>query len=74
MLHPYRQQGMEIVRYSPKEKLIPGYMGEDAMIRFYKDPEEYDSWEGSKFQIMTASQSMQKKSDRFQLQFIPSCL
>ncbi|MFY0784082.1 hypothetical protein AB1K18_28075 [Peribacillus simplex] len=74
MLRPYRQQGMEIVRYSPREKLIPGYMGEDAMIRFYKDPEEYDSWEGIKCQIMTASQSMQKKLDRFQLQFIPSCL
>ncbi|MFF2290453.1 glycosyltransferase family protein [Peribacillus butanolivorans] len=30
------------------------------MIRFYKDPEEYDNWEGSKRQIMTVSQSMQK--------------
>jgi hypothetical protein len=60
MLSPYREQGMEIVRYSPREKLIPDYIGEDAMIRFYKDPEEYGGWEGSKGQIMTISQSMKK--------------
>lgn len=60
MLRPYREQGMEIVRYSPREKLIPGYIGEDAMIRFYKDPDEYDGWEGSNTQIITISQSMQK--------------
>ncbi|MFJ5713997.1 hypothetical protein [Neobacillus sp. NPDC093127] len=60
MLRPYREQGMEIVRYSPREKLIPDYIGEDAMIRFYKDPDEYGGWEGSKEQIMTISQSMKK--------------
>jgi hypothetical protein len=60
MLSPYRKQGMEIVRYSPREKLIPEYIGEDAMIRFYKDPDEYGGWEGSKNQIMTLSQSMKK--------------
>jgi hypothetical protein len=31
-------EGLEIVRYSPMERNIPGYIGEDALIRFYKDP------------------------------------
>lgn len=43
---PYRDQGLEIVRYSPKERAIPGYVGEDALIRFYKDPGEWDGWIG----------------------------
>lgn len=60
MLRPYRDQGMEIVRYSPREKMIPEYIGEDAMIRFYKDPDEYGGWEGNIHQIMTLSQSMKK--------------
>lgn len=57
-LLPYREQGMEIVRYSPREKMIPSYMGEDAIIRFYKDPKEYDQWNGNKLQIMAMNQSM----------------
>ncbi|MCM3693952.1 glycosyltransferase [Neobacillus niacini] len=59
-LRPYREQGMEIVRYSPRESQIPEYIGEDAMIRFYKDPDEYGGWEGSKNQIMTIGQRMKK--------------
>ena len=43
---PFRKDGLEIVRYSPKERNIPGYAGEDALIRFYKDPAEWDGWEG----------------------------
>ena len=43
---PYRAQGLEIVRYSPKERNIPGYAGEDALIRFYKDPADYGGWTG----------------------------
>ena len=43
---PYRAEGLEIVRYSPKERNIPGYAGEDALIRFYKDPADYGGWTG----------------------------
>jgi hypothetical protein len=42
----YRGEGLEIVRYSPKERNIPGYAGEDALIRFYKDPADYGGWTG----------------------------
>jgi len=37
---------METVRYSPNEVHIPGYTGQDALIRFYKDPAEWDGWTG----------------------------
>jgi len=40
-LASYRREGMEIVRYSPREVTIPGFIGQDALIRFYKDPDEY---------------------------------
>lgn len=42
-----RNEGLKIVRYSPKEELIPGYIGSDAMIRFYKDENEYKDWTGT---------------------------
>lgn len=43
---PFRARGLQIVRYSPKERAIPGYAGEDALIRFYKDPVDYGGWTG----------------------------
>ena len=46
MMAPYHAQGLQIVRYSPKERNIPGFAGEDALIRFYKDPEEWNGWHG----------------------------
>jgi hypothetical protein len=60
-LAPYRIQGMEIVRYSPMESTIPGYIGEDAMIRFYKDPDEFLPWEGSSKRVITFAQSMKQR-------------
>ena len=62
MLEPYREEGLEIVRYSPRERLIPGYIGEDAMIRFYKDPLEYTGWTGERKKIMAINQSMKQRS------------
>jgi hypothetical protein len=49
MMAPLHKDGLEIVRYSPKERNIPGYAGEDALIRFYKDPDEYKGWDGLGF-------------------------
>lgn len=49
---PFREQGMEIVRYSPKEENIPGYAGSDALIRFYADPDEWGGWNGE-WEIVT---------------------
>lgn len=64
MLGPLRRDGLEIVRYSPRERTIPGFVGEDAMIRFYKDPDEFCGWTGNEKQVLTVGQSM-KKRDHF---------
>jgi hypothetical protein len=60
-LAPFRRQGLNIVRYSPMEKGIPGYIGEDAMIRFYVDPEEYKGWDGSIEQVLTVNQHIKQR-------------
>lgn len=61
MLLPLRRDGLQIVRYSPREKTIPGFVGEDAMIRFYKDPEEFCGWYGDKAEVITVAQSFAQR-------------
>ena len=48
MMAPLRADGLERVAYSPKEANIPGYIGHDALIRFYKDPAEWHGWTGDR--------------------------
>ena len=60
-LKSFRDKGLEIVRYSPKEVNIPGYIGQDALIRFYKDPEEYKDWTGEDIQVITFAQAMKRR-------------
>lgn len=45
---PYRRQGLGIVRYSPKERIAfaEAFAGEDTVIRFGKDPQEWYGWTG----------------------------
>jgi hypothetical protein len=57
-MKPYRDQGLRVVRYSPKERTIPGFCGEDAMIRFSKDPADFHSWNGNEKAVITFAQSM----------------
>ena len=56
-----RREGLKIVRYSPAEKRIPRYLGEDRIIRFYKKPEEYKDYNGNIPAVMTVSQSMKSR-------------
>ncbi|MFJ7928412.1 glycosyltransferase [Peribacillus sp. NPDC096448] len=58
IMAPYRAQGMKIIRYSPKEREIPGFIGEDGLIRFYKDENQYGNWNGQKSQVITFSRIM----------------
>lgn len=53
-----KSQGMKIVRYSPAEEGIRGYIGSNAMIRFYKDPEEFGNYTGSVSKVITMAQNM----------------
>ena len=62
-IQPFREQGLKIVRYSPKEENITLYNGSDAMIRFYKDPREYGDWNGEINQVMTIGQSIKRRGE-----------
>ncbi len=65
----YRLDGLEIVRYSPMEANIPGYIGEDALIRFYKDPASFYQWEGNRERVITFCQSMQARGPACNFEF-----
>jgi len=52
LLRPCREEGLQIVRYSPAETRIPGYLGADSFIRFAKDPAEYTGWTGDLSRII----------------------
>lgn len=58
---PLRKEGLQIVRYSPKEVNIPGYLGGDALIRFYKDPNEWNGWTGEIPQVISFTQSFMQR-------------
>lgn len=55
------KDGLEIVRYSPKEKNIPGYAGEDALIRFYKDETEWSGWTGEHEVVINITQHLAQR-------------
>ncbi len=55
---PFRADGLEIVRYSPNEIHIPNFAGEDALIRFYKDPDEWMGWHGSGEYVTNVTQDL----------------
>lgn len=55
-LRPMRNEGLVIVRYSPREARIPGYIGHDAIIRFVKDPDEWNGWNGESEHVAIVGQ------------------
>lgn len=62
-LKPLVEDGLTIVRYSPKERNIPNFAGETAMIRFYKDPNEFNEWNGKKERVINFTQSLLGRRD-----------
>ncbi len=62
-LQGYKKYGLNIVRYSPLEEKLPHYAGQDTLIRFAKDSEEFDNWVGTKKQVITIAQSYKKRGD-----------
>jgi hypothetical protein len=58
-----KMEGCKIVRYSPAERNIPSYAGEDAVIRFYKNSDEFSCWHGAIPAVMTVGQSMKSRID-----------
>lgn len=63
----YRQRGLEIVRYSPKEAEAftrwGVFAGEDDVIRFGKDPAEWYGWTGEDAVVGNITQHMAQRGD-----------
>lgn len=60
-LQQFRDQGLKVIRYSPREQDITWFIGGDALIRFYKDPEEFKDWNGDSNRVITLGQSIKKR-------------
>lgn len=54
----YVAEGLEIIRYSPREREIDGFSGQSNIIRFYKDPSEFGPYTGTDQEIITFAQHM----------------
>jgi glycosyltransferase involved in cell wall biosynthesis len=62
-LKPMRDEGLKIIRYSPNERRIPDYIGEDVLIRFYKDEDELSGWTGDGRTVVNFAQSLKGRRD-----------
>jgi len=58
VLKKYKEEGLEIVRYSPKEYKYTNFAGGDKLIRFYKDPEIHKDWTGEDAKVVNFSQTL----------------
>lgn len=58
LLAPYIKEGLEVVRYSQREKYIEGNIGCDKIIHFYKDPEQFRAYGGYTREAITFAQNM----------------
>lgn len=57
----YVADGLEVVRYSPKERNLPNFAGEDALIRFYKDENEWCGWTGDADRVINITQHLAQR-------------
>ena len=64
-----RPEGLQIVRYSPKERNLPNYAGEDALIRFGKYPADFPAWTGEVPCVANVTQHMVERGDATGLSF-----
>jgi glycosyltransferase involved in cell wall biosynthesis len=64
---PFRERGLQIVRYSPAEyryfNRVGSFAGEDALIRFGKYPDDYGPWVGDLPVVGNVTQHMKQRGD-----------
>ena len=62
-IRPLRENnGLRIVRYSPVERRLAGYCGEDAVIRFGKSSSDFEAWTGQTRRVVTFAQHMRSRA------------
>ena len=57
---PFRMSGLERVLYSPKERNIPDFSGEDALIRFWGEQVD-EPWVGDDKVVIQVSQHLRQR-------------
>lgn len=57
---PYRITGLERIAYSPMEASIPGYSGQDALIRFWGTHDD-EPWTGEDRVVIQVSQKLRQR-------------
>jgi glycosyltransferase involved in cell wall biosynthesis len=62
-LFQMRQEGLKIVRYSKREANITDNIGCDKVIPFYKDPEEFNSWNGLGNELIVFHQDLKNRGE-----------
>src|SRR5260221_12618115 len=62
MIRRMRYDGMKIVRMSQKEENIIGFVGSDALIKFYKDPLDLNGWTGHVKRAINISQTLKGRT------------
>ncbi|MEF3367209.1 hypothetical protein V3H18_11755 [Methylocystis sp. 9N] len=63
-------RNFEIVRCSPAERTLSTYAGEDAVIRFYKDPARYHGWTGEEPAILGFGNILTRRPEHVSLGFM----
>lgn len=58
MIRRFKYEGLKIVRMSPMENNIIGFIGGDALIRFHNDLEENALWTGNEKRAINITQSL----------------
>lgn len=59
----YVNEGLQIVRYSPREFAIPDNAGCTQLIRFYKDENDFGGWNGLNNEVVTFCQNMKNRGE-----------
>lgn len=66
-MYRYTRMGLQVVRYSPKEAAAfmawGAFAGQDALIRFGKDPDEWSGWTGAFAVVANVTQNMRQRGD-----------
>lgn len=63
MMRPLVDQGMKVIRYSPKERGFPNFAGEDVLLRFCKDEDVFSGWNGGTVDVVTFAQSLKGRRE-----------
>jgi hypothetical protein len=73
-LRAYRNRGLRIVRWSPEESYIDGYIGADAIIRAAKNPEDWGAWRGDTARIITFNNNFKARASATSFEFHQLCV